>query len=202
MAKIVTRLAPKRGAAKCKSQAIGRDIEFLSNRLSSLNPRTINTSSDLSKSWDQISDNAAMQRLKRILEGLSIDVIDDPDNPEVKGPDLDPSDLQNYVNVKFLFEQEGELVIVIPHESAIDFGLEDPPLNFDSTYNEFVRHQVMMGDARGELRSELLNSGMSEQEADGILEFYDHVAGEPPVGGPDATFYTQLGEYSCRQCGH
>ncbi len=201
MLKFVTRIVPKIGPKKAKSQNIGREIEKLSKSMGKFPKGSINKSSDINKKWKNWKGDS-LNSAEEIISSLCFDV-DDSSTNYVLGPvdKKDVGDIDKVINVKFVFEDEGELIIVIPHITAIETGLHDAPLNHNPVYNSFIRKEIL-DEARLDFEAELHKRKIDPKTIKEVLKAYDAVAKNGPGIGPKNAFYTQLGEYSCRQCGH
>ena len=202
MAKFVTRIAPKDNGDRCRSEDIGRQIHGLSAMKDAIK-ESINTSKDVTPKWENWTGQALVHA-KKIVSGLCLNLIGTGNTLGPFSNINDASKIQDKVKVRFVFEEEGELIIVIPHKSTIDHGKNDsPPLNTLEKYNDFSRKKVMKS-AEDDFSEEIkkLNLGSNEKKVTDAFEKVKIKNPDPNNNKKIPTFYTQLGEYSCRQCGH
>ena len=204
MAKFVTRIFPKAGGNKTDCKTVGMEIEKLSKRKGSIGG-AISSSGSIPQNWKNWS-NPERVIAEKIIRSLSVNLVD---TGAVVGPlsPLDPIEqIDDHVKVRFVFEEEGDLVIVIPNEATIPKNVNDMPLENGRVYNQFSRRKVMESvqqefDTRIEDGSTV--PGLSISQKDKIKDLFEELYKKPPQSGArHPTFYTQLGEYSCRQCGH
>ncbi len=185
---------------------VGMAIDALSSAKQAIKDAggTIMSSGNLAASWDSWPKEM-QDHIEKIYDSMAVSVYGDGADPVDVGPGAGDQ-MKTHMTLKFVFEEEGEMVVPIPYAGAIAKGKANAPLKFRSEYNTYVRGQVFQ-DARPEFVADLANtlSHLSQADLDAIAAVYDGVAANGAAQGdnPDndlQTFHMQLGEYNVRQC--
>ena len=165
------------------------------------------TEADGKKAVQTIGDKLAIAKIERNAAGGW------SRHPPVIGS---ADDIAANITVRFVFEKEDEMIIVVPYKDTLDYGLyegtvQDPPTpgvpsSPPMSEAEYVKQLPEVREALKELLEETI-AGLSSDPAshDEIRTkgeaIIDNISAEPDADGRKDLFIQQLGAYSIRQCG-
>lgn len=162
---------------------------------------TINSSKDIQPEWESWPA-AQKASAESVYSSLAINVYDGQGGTTIV-PSGHPDRVKSHVKLKFVFEEEGEMIVSVPHSAAL--ARAPKPLENRQEYIPYLR-QTTFDHAKSAFFSALsddtdLTAGQIAQ----VMFVYDKIAGaglRPGENPPKdtETFHTQLGEYNMRQC--
>lgn len=163
------------------------------------------------------SSNPGKVEVEAIAQGLAIADIQDTGGGWSRQPTIGPDDADSVeanLTVRFVFEGNNEVIIVVPSKETLDYGLFDgtvnppgnehsPPMNEGPYYPQLPEGRELLQDFLGRLIEDLGpgSATIDEIEAAGntIIEALSpDLTGNTP--GKEELFFQQLGAYSVRQC--
>ena len=145
----------------------------------------------------------AKDAVELILESLSVQLW----NGTEKDRDIpfgDP-EARRAVDLKFVFEEDGQMVVPVPTKKNIERGLKYAPLELPEEYDNLISQKAAVSIANGlaaviNADPGLSSLGSAEKSAirDHVLAVVDKL--RQGIEGDQGIFKAQLGDYSVRQC--
>ena len=197
-------------------RTVGRSLETLSRELATLvdsGTAQIHRSVDMAAytaqrdSWTGDA-RAAAEALFNALS-FRLYAADGSVEKEV-GHKSDPEDkkVHDHIELIFVFEDEGQMIVPVPAAKLIARGLENAPLKIPSVYDALVPKNTVRALMEGmqAARQRAQNDGgalgtLSEQQMNAVLTALAEIARDLGTDvDTDAVFFEQLGDYSVRQC--
>lgn len=104
------------------------------------------------------------------------------------------------LNVKFVFEDEHSMIVVIPDKGLLDYGLNHAPMEEATSYRAVVQRDI--DESFADEMDTLIDSEVLDetQRAKLKAEMRALVENRNPTLKGEEIFYQQLGAYSVRQC--
>ncbi|MCA0869666.1 hypothetical protein LCL97_02400 [Seohaeicola saemankumensis] len=202
MSDISVRIAEK-GGQNSKLGPIGEALLDLSSKKQAIVDAggTISSSSDITPAWETWPDDEKASA-EAIYASLAINIYDEH-GAVTKVPSGKPGLVKQHVALKFVFEEEGELVVSIPHSAAL--GRAPRPLENREDYIPYLRRSAF-AQAKNEFHRALRDdTDLTAGQISQVMYVFDKITaaslrpGQNPSQDRD-TFHTQLGEYNMRQC--
>ena len=158
--------------------------------------------SDIPSNWSGWPDSMKAHA-EDIYANIALSIYEDAGDPEIIEAG-NPDAVKAVMALKFVFEAEGEMVVPIPYQGALEQGAKRPPLGTRKEYHLYLRKAVFEG-AKADFLTALAVSSLTDTQKAEVTGIYDAVADDGLAPGDDTahdmqTFHTQLGEYSIRQC--
>lgn len=145
--------------------------------------------------------------MQNICNALAMAEITENGGKWTPQPDVGPkacAEIEAIADIKFIFENENEKVIVIPNKNALAYALQDPPLKEGAYLRAFARENALEVKNEVAVRWDDTDADLGPHK-EAVLELIQQAINERfKVLEPDdklSVFFEQLGSYTCRQCG-
>ena len=104
------------------------------------------------------------------------------------------------LNVKFVFEDEHTMIVVIPDKGLLDYGLNNAPMEEATSYRAVVQRDIDETFANEMERLIDIHVSDADERENLKIAMEALVATRNPPLAEENIFYQQLGAYSVRQC--
>ena len=188
---------------------IGNSLAILAEEKDTIENEKFGTVPSLDLSFGNEAGSKAEKAVKNICEALALSELKRVDSDWELGPTIGPGEcdrIKSKFDVKLVFEEPGQAILLVPSKNNLDYGLQEPPMKeFDYILriDEVIKGKIALLQ---ELSKKIQNleeiSGEPLEEkvkrtTDEFIEENDNLKPLDPVD----VFHDQLGAYSCRQCG-